>query len=219
MVESSVSRDVMAMQYPSIFKLRLGKWLSVDTWLFPTFLSDRGRLVNGSVGLVQERIAGKESMDRKDIMSYLLAAKDPETGESLSIDEVRTEAFLMLGAGKHRSAILNRFCIDDELFLVSRRRHNLHSDFCHHVLPFAQPRSARNSDPRTSECLPKPRLYSSRTCIELMYLSSFVSRRGHASFPASTRYDLPSSLRSLVSLKATSKTGHSFLSRSATTQN
>lgn len=102
-VESSVRRHIMAMQYPSMFRLGLGKWLSVDNWLFSKFLNDRGRLVNGSVGLVQERIDGKESIDRKDIMSYLLAAKDPETGESLSIEEVRSEAFLMLSAGKPKS--------------------------------------------------------------------------------------------------------------------
>lgn len=99
-VERSLSRHIMAMQYPSMFQLGLGKWLSADTWLFPEFLNDRGRLVNGSVGLVQERIDGKEAIDRKDIMSYLLAAKDSETGDSLSIEEVRSESFLMLSAGK-----------------------------------------------------------------------------------------------------------------------
>lgn len=99
-VENSVRRSSMVLQYPSMFKSGLGKWLSADAWLFPRFLNDRKRLFNGSVGLVQERIDGKESIDRKDIMSYLLAAKDPETGESLSIEEIRSEAMLMLSAGK-----------------------------------------------------------------------------------------------------------------------
>ena len=38
-----------------------------------------------------------------DIISYLLAAKDPESGGSLSNEEVRSESFLMLGAGKPKS--------------------------------------------------------------------------------------------------------------------
>ena len=108
-VESSIKRNIIAAQYPSMFKARLGKWLSADTWIFPKFLKDRGRLLNGSVGLVQERIDVNDSIEGKDIMSYLLAAKDPETGESLSIEEVRSESFLMLSAGEPKNYRIYKF--------------------------------------------------------------------------------------------------------------
>lgn len=101
--ESTLRRSIMAVQYPSIFKPSLGKWLSADAWLFPDYMKGRERVLNGAFGMVQERIDGKESIDRKDIMSYLLAAEDPETGERLSIQEVRSESFLMLAAGKPKS--------------------------------------------------------------------------------------------------------------------
>lgn len=64
-VESSVHRSLMAMQYPSMFKSGLGKWLSADTWLFPKILNDRECLLNGSFGLVQERIDGKAERDNQ----------------------------------------------------------------------------------------------------------------------------------------------------------
>lgn len=134
-VESSVRRNIIASQYPSMFKAGLGKWLSADTWLFPKFLKDRGRLLNGSVGLVQERIDGKESIEGRDIMSYLLAAKDPETGESLSIEEVRSESFLMLSAGEPKTIVSTKF-VDTDLLLGCRRRYNLHSNFSRPVLSF-----------------------------------------------------------------------------------
>ena len=46
--------------------------------------------------------------DRKDIMSYLLAAKDPESGQNLQLAEVWSEAYLMISAGKEDCLVKGR---------------------------------------------------------------------------------------------------------------
>lgn len=76
-IESSFSRSIMAMQYSPVFKPSLGKWLSADAWRFLDHMKGRGRVLNGALGQVQKRIDAKESIDRQDITSYLLAAMDP----------------------------------------------------------------------------------------------------------------------------------------------
>ena len=43
-----------------------------------------------------------EMQNRKDIMSHLLVAKDPKTGDKLTDAEVWGEAHLMIAAGKFR---------------------------------------------------------------------------------------------------------------------
>ena len=99
-IGSYVSRGFMAMQYPALFSQGTGSWLSLHTWLFPGLL-DRGRYAQATGNVAQERIDSKDSMkDRKDIMSLLLEAEDPETGEKLSTMEVRSEAHLMISAGE-----------------------------------------------------------------------------------------------------------------------
>ena len=86
------------MQYPWLF--RPGScWLSADTWLFPGLLKDRARYLGATKHIVEERIE-KEDDSRKDIMSHLLKAKDPQTGENLTFEEVWAESYLMISAGK-----------------------------------------------------------------------------------------------------------------------
>ena len=99
-ISSYIRRSFMAMQYPSVFSHGGSSWLSADTWLFPRLLKDRARYLDATIGVVQRRIDANDSMkERKDIMSYLLAAKDPETGENLQLAEVWSEAYLMISAG------------------------------------------------------------------------------------------------------------------------
>lgn len=105
-ISSYIRRSFMAMQYPAIFTQGGSSWLSADTWLFPRLLKDRARYLDATIGVVQRRIDDNESMkDRKDIMSYLLAAKDPETGENLQMAEVWSEAYLMISAGGCQNAL------------------------------------------------------------------------------------------------------------------
>ena len=105
-ISSYIRRSFMAMQYPTIFTQGGSSWLSADTWLFPSLLKDRARYLDATIGVVQRRIDDNESMkDRKDIMSYLLAAKDPETGENLQMAEVWSEAYLMISAGGYQHAL------------------------------------------------------------------------------------------------------------------
>ena len=103
-ISSYIRRSFMAMQYPAIFTRGGSSWLSADTWLFPTLLKDRARYLKATINVVQQRIDANNAMkERKDIMSYLLAAKDPESGENLELAEVWSEAYLMISAGQEDS--------------------------------------------------------------------------------------------------------------------
>ena len=103
-ISSYIRRSFMAMQYPAIFTRGGSSWLSADTWLFPGLLKERARYLAATIDVVQRRIDANDAMkDRKDIMSYLLAARDPESGENLQLAEVWSEAYLMISAGKEDS--------------------------------------------------------------------------------------------------------------------
>ena len=89
------------MQYPSIFKQGSRTWLSGDTRLFPKLLTERAHYLDATVGIVQRRMDAQESSkDYQDVMSHLLSAKDPETGEGLSLAEIWSESYLMINVGR-----------------------------------------------------------------------------------------------------------------------
>ena len=62
---------------------------------------ERQRFLEVSTKFSEARMASQEKMKgRNDIMSALLAAKDPKTGTKLSEAEVWGEAHLMIAAGE-----------------------------------------------------------------------------------------------------------------------
>jgi hypothetical protein len=93
-----IKRSYIAMQYPWLF-CPGSNWLSADTWLFPRLLEERARYLAATKYIVKDRIE-REDNSRQDIMSHLLKAKEPDTGETLSFEEIWSEAYLMISAGK-----------------------------------------------------------------------------------------------------------------------
>ena len=62
---------------------------------------ERQRFLEISTKYSEERMASRDKMSkRNDIMSALLAAKDPKTGTKLAEAEVWGEAHLMIAAGE-----------------------------------------------------------------------------------------------------------------------
>ena len=72
----------------------------VDRIFFPKVNSGRMRYLAWSKGNAAARIKlGPDSGGRKDFFSYLLKARDPETGEGFGMQELWGEANLMIVAG------------------------------------------------------------------------------------------------------------------------
>lgn len=97
-ISSYIRRSYLAMHYPALFRPGSG-WLSADTWFLPGLLQDRQRYMAATKDIVTARIQ-KTDDTREDIMSYLLSAHDPETGDKLSFEELWAEAYLMISAGR-----------------------------------------------------------------------------------------------------------------------
>lgn len=88
----------MRFACPWLFNLPLG---NPARWLFPNMSDERQRFTEISDQYTRERVektkAGK--FERQDILSALLVARDPKTGEKLSDAETWSEAHLMIAAG------------------------------------------------------------------------------------------------------------------------
>lgn len=72
-----------------------------------------------SVAAVEKRITSPADPSRKDILHYLLAAKDPETGGPLSDSEIKAEALTQLIAGSDTTGntithIIDMLCLHPE---------------------------------------------------------------------------------------------------------
>ena len=104
LVEAIVSGNrhiYMRFAYPPLFNLDPSKWYSPARYLFPSMSAERTSFSTIAEQYSAERIAMMEEgkTGRNDILSALLAACDPKTGEKLSNAEVWTEAHLMIAAG------------------------------------------------------------------------------------------------------------------------
>lgn len=104
LVEAIVSGNrhiYMRFAYPPLFNLDPSRWYSPARWLFPGMCTERTSFSSIAEQYSKERMTMMEEgkMERNDIMSALLAAHDPRTGEKLSEAEVWTEAHLMIAAG------------------------------------------------------------------------------------------------------------------------
>ena len=89
----------MRFQYPALFNIHPDRWYAPSKWLFPKEGNERTQFSDIAKKYSEERMASDDK-SRQDIMSALLAARDPKTGEKLTDAEVWGEAHLMIAAGK-----------------------------------------------------------------------------------------------------------------------
>ncbi len=92
----------MRFAWPALFNVKPNSWYSPARWLFPKMNEERTQFAKIADKYSRERMILMEEgkSDRNDIMSALLAARDPKTGEKLTEAEVWGEAHLMIAAGK-----------------------------------------------------------------------------------------------------------------------
>ena len=91
LIQLAAFRVGVCLQMPA-----LAIW-NVDKVLSPFVRKKRDQYVKVS----KEMAVGRMKMEstRKDLFSYILAAKDPQTGKEFSIDEIWGEATLLIVAG------------------------------------------------------------------------------------------------------------------------
>ena len=77
----------------------LAVW-NIDKFFTPHVRKIRDKYIRISKEMAMERM-NMESK-RQDLFSYILAAKDPETGNGFSLDEIWGESTLLIVAGKLR---------------------------------------------------------------------------------------------------------------------
>ena len=90
------------------------KKLGLDRVLFPTIRANRQRFMAYSKRQLENRMKMGMDADRRDFFYYLLNAKDPETGEGFTIQELWGESNVLLIAGM---ALLKK---DDNLLICVR---------------------------------------------------------------------------------------------------
>lgn len=94
-------RSSISIAFAALFKVNLRNWDDFERWIFPGIVNERNRLIEISTRHSQQRKTSKESMaGRTDIMSTLLAARDPKTGSKFIEAELWEEAQLMIAAGR-----------------------------------------------------------------------------------------------------------------------
>jgi cytochrome P450 len=69
--------------------------LKIDKWLFPGIAARRARYVQYSRAQLTERTSLGDKSDRPDFFSYLLKARDPETGQGFTTPELWGESNLL----------------------------------------------------------------------------------------------------------------------------
>lgn len=100
----------MAIQMPQAFRAgKSGQWLDLGTWILKNADDKRAQWAGMLRGWVMERIksemaAAVEESERRDIMSTIINATDPDTGEKLSPQEIGAEAFTLVSAGADTTA-------------------------------------------------------------------------------------------------------------------
>ncbi|KAK5206973.1 hypothetical protein LTR41_007508 [Exophiala xenobiotica] len=89
--------------WPWLFNFQPKSWFAPARWLFPEMETERTSFTQVADDFTTERLKSIEEgkCNRQDIMSALLAARDPRTGEKLSIEETCSEAHLMIAAGMY----------------------------------------------------------------------------------------------------------------------
>lgn len=97
----SLGRAHLVYQYPWLFKQGLNKWFDFGTWFMPDTSKDIMKYLGRGAMSTMERIQSPpENADqRRDVLSYLISAKDPNTGTGLANEDIVAEACLLLLAG------------------------------------------------------------------------------------------------------------------------
>lgn len=80
---------------------KLAVW-NIDKLLSPGVSKLRDRYVEVSRSMAIDRMK-MEKANRHDLFSYILAAKDPQTGKGFSMDDIWGESTLLIVAGKKQS--------------------------------------------------------------------------------------------------------------------
>lgn len=97
----SLGRTHLAYQCPWLFKPGLNKWLDFGTWFMADTSKDIMKYLTRGATSTMERIQSppENAEQRKDILSYLISARDPDTGTGLGSEDIIAEACLLLLAG------------------------------------------------------------------------------------------------------------------------
>lgn len=101
-VERFAKGQQLAGQSPELFATQPDKWYNLRKFLIPGYLEYRHDFESLGRARAKERVEAppyKHPGQRKDIMDFVIGAKDPETGEPFTMREVMAESNLMIGAG------------------------------------------------------------------------------------------------------------------------
>ncbi|OKL56264.1 hypothetical protein UA08_08508 [Talaromyces atroroseus] len=121
MLVSTGYRMGMANQMPEAFRTgKSGQWLDLGTWTLSNMDNQRAQWAGLLRGWAMERIETEKTRiqepERRDMMSTIINATDPDTGEKLSTQEIVAEAFTLITAGSDTTAT----AISATLFYLSR---------------------------------------------------------------------------------------------------
>ncbi|PCG99558.1 Cytochrome P450, E-class, group I [Penicillium occitanis (nom. inval.)] len=110
MLISTGQRMAMAIQMPQAFRAgKSGQWLDLGTWILKNADDKRAQWAGMLRGWVMERIKSEmatpsNESKRRDMMSTIINATDPDTREKLSPQEIGAEAFTLISAGGDTTA-------------------------------------------------------------------------------------------------------------------
>ena len=96
-IDASNRRMSTFIQFPAI-----AKWKTLDKYLFKDALIARNKFIKFVLQVVRERLQHKE--EEADIFVHLTTAKDPETGEGFSPNEIHAESTTLIVAGSDTSS-------------------------------------------------------------------------------------------------------------------
>jgi cytochrome P450 len=137
---AAIYRSNVYLQTPFV------KWLGVELALLPSLYQLRRQYGGLLKKLVTDRLAqGKH--EKEDLFSYVVDAKDKETGTKMRLSELWSEATFFFPAGSY--AIRQVWYLSDG----HRRGHNLHSYYGSPVLSLSLSRMLCQGKLRSAHCL------------------------------------------------------------------
>lgn len=101
LADASLWRYQLAFQYPALFRPGAGDWRDLGTWIAPNSVAGLLKFLEKGAMSTMERLtrASGEDSQRKDILSYLISARDPETGTGIEQQDIVSEACILLMSG------------------------------------------------------------------------------------------------------------------------
>jgi cytochrome P450 len=142
-IQNSIQDSTKLKYVLSHFQILLHTGL--DRFFFPSLSVMRAMYKKFAIGQLKERMEAGKSGAKQDLIGFMMRAKDPETGEGFSIQELGSEASLLITAGKRlRSNNLS----STNLSITHRIRYLLHCSCGGLLLSHPQHRSASKSNTR-----------------------------------------------------------------------